>query len=166
MFIDETFLSTKLAPLYGRALVGERCLGFEKHGHWHTSTLICALRVGCLDSPMMIDGAMNGAGFMAYLEQVLIPDLRPGDIVICDNLASHKIARVAPAIAAAGATIRYLPAYSPDLNPIEMAFAKLKSYLRKVRARTFKALVKAVARALKKFLPSHCANFFKHAGYT
>ena len=114
---------------------------------------------------MLLEGAMDGLSFIAYIEQVLVPDLRPGDIVICDNLASHKVAGVAQAIAKAGASIRYLPPYSPDLNPIEMAFSKLKNYLRKQRARTLNQLIDATARAIKRFLPSHCANFLKHAGY-
>jgi transposase len=165
VFIDETSLNTKLAPLYGRSPVGERCLGKEPHGHWQCSTFICALRQEGLGSPMLLDGAMNGNCFLAYLQQVLIPDLRPGDTVICDNLASHKVAGVAQLIEAAGAAMRYLPPYSPDLNPIEMAFAKLKNHLRKAKARHFDKLIVATEKAINSFLPIHCANFLKHAGY-
>lgn len=166
MFLDETSLNTKMVRTYGRSAKGQRCPGLEPHGHWQCSTFIGALRHDRINAPMLLDGAMNGAAFLAYVKQALVPTLRAGDIVICDNLASHKVAGVAQAIEAVGATIIYLPAYSPDLNPIEMAFAKLKSHLRKACARTFPKLIKAVARALDLFTPEHCSNFFTHAQYS
>lgn len=165
MFLDETGLNTKLGRCYGRALAGQRCLGALPHGHWRTSTLVMAMREEGLLAPLLIDGPMNGAMFLAYVRQVLGPELRPQDLVICDNLASHKVKGVAEAIEAAGATLRYLPAYSPDLNPIEMAFAKLKAQLRAMAARTLPSLLKAAAAALRTFTATHCHNFFRHARY-
>ncbi len=165
VFLDETGLNTRMGRLYGRALRGARCLGILPHGHWQTSTLIAALRHDRLGAPLLIDGPMDGAMFLAYVQQVLCLELRPGDLVICDNLSSHKVGGVAEAIESCGAELHYLPAYSPDLNPIEMAFAKLKAHLRAAAARTFPALVKATARALERFSPTHCRNFFQHAQY-
>lgn len=165
MFIDETSLNTKMVRQYGRSVVGRRCPGLEPHGHWHCCTFIGALRTDGLVAPMLLDGAMNGDAFLAYIEQVLAPTLQAGDIVVCDNLASHKVAGVAKALAAVGASILYLPPYSPDLNPIEMAFAKLKSHLRKAKARTFAALVKVLDSILDLFTPTHCTNFIRHAQY-
>ena len=135
------------------------------HGHWKTLTLVAALRIDGLTAPTVIDGAMNGPSFIAYVEQVLAPSLRKGDIVFMDNLSTHKIDGVAAAIEAVGAKLRYLPAYSPDLNPIEMAFSKLKTALRKGAARTVKALMKLVGKLIKTFAPDECANYFHHAGY-
>jgi transposase len=165
VFLDETGLNTKLGRLYGRALGGERCLGALPHGHWRTSTLVAALRTTGLVAPLLLDGPMDGAMFLAYLRPVLSAELRPGDLVICDNLASHRVFGVADAIVACGATLHYLPAYSPDLNPIEMAFSKLKAHLRCSAARTLPALVKATAAALDAFTPEQCRNFFTHAQY-
>ena len=154
-----------MARLYGRSAVGARCLAKVPHGHWHTATLIAALRHDRLSAPWLLDGPMDGASFLTYVERVLGPELQPGDLVICDNLSSHKVAGVAEAIAARQALLQYLPAYSPDLNPIEMAFAKLKAALRQAAARDWTALVQATAHALQSFSASHCRNFFRHAQY-
>jgi transposase len=129
-------------------------------------TLVAALRIDGIKAPYVIDGAMDGAAFLTYLEQVLTPTLRKGDIVFLDNLRPHKVNGVAEVIQAAGATIQYLPAYSPDLNPIEQAFAKLKSALRKGAARTVNTLLKLIGKLLKTFAPEECANYFRHAGYS
>lgn len=154
-----------MARLRGRAPEGERLRAGVPHGHWRTTTFVAGLRLGGIDAPMLIDGAINAASFLAYVEQVLVPTLRPGDVVIMDNLASHKTETVREAIEAAGAELRFLPPYSPDFNPIENAFAKLKALLRKVAARTRDALWSAVADAIEAFPPAECANFFTAAGY-
>lgn len=135
------------------------------HGHWNTATFIAGLRHDSLSAPMILDGAMYGNAFVAYIQDLLCPTLLAGDIVICDNLACHKVAGVKQAIEAVGATILYLPAYSPDLNPIEMAFSKLKSALRHAAKRNLEELIEATAEALGNFSDSHCLNFFRHAGY-
>jgi len=165
VFLDETGLNTKMARLYGRAQVGERCFGSVPHGHWNSCTFLAALRQQAVTAPFLIKGAVNGEIFLAYIQQSLVPTLNPGDLVICDNLSSHKVKGVRQAIEACGAGLLYLPPYSPDLTPIEMAFAKLKSHLRKACARTPKALLAALKRALEAFTPDHCANFFAHARY-
>lgn len=165
IFLDETGLNTKMTRLYARAARGQRALSAVPHGHWHTSTFIAALRPDRLTAPLLLDGAMNGEAFLAYLEQVLGPELQPGDRVICDNLSCHKVSGVKAAIERHGATLHYLPAYSPDLNPIEQAFAKLKASLRQAAARTFDGLIAATAQAIAAFEPSHCFNFFRHAQY-
>jgi transposase len=165
VFLDETGLNTKMTRLHGRSARGQRCQCAVPHGHWHTATLVVALRHDRLCAPCLLDGPMNGAAFLAYVEQFLAPELGPGDIVICDNLASHKVSGVAQAIAARGAELVYLPAYSPDLNPIEMAFSKLKAFLRQASQRTFEGLHTATANALDAFSPTHCSNFFRHAQY-
>ena len=149
----------------GRSPRGERLVASVPHGHWKTLTLVAALRINGLTAPYVIDGAMDGPSFLAYVEQVLAPTLRKGDIVLMDNLRTHKIDGVAAAIEAAGAKLRYLPAYSPDLNPIEMVFSKLKGALRKGAARTVKVLTKLVGKLAKAFAPNECANYFRHAGY-
>lgn len=154
-----------MARLRGRAPEGERLRAGIPHGHWRTTTFVAGLRLGGIDAPMLIDGAINAQSFLAYVEQVLVPTLRPGDVVIMDNLASHKTEAVREAIEAAGAELRFLPPYSPDFNPIENAFAKLKALLRKVAARTRDALWSAVADAIEAFPPAECANFFTAAGY-
>jgi transposase len=165
VFIDETGATTKMARLRGRAPRGERCIAAIPHGHWKTTTFTAGLRTTGLVAPMVIDGPMDGAAFLAYVEQVLVKDLAPGDIVIMDNLPAHKVAGVRRAIEAAGASLLYLPPYSPDFNPIEMAFSKLKAILRKAAARTVDALWAAIADALDAFTPSECANYFAAAGY-
>jgi len=151
VFIDETAANTKMARLYGRAPRGERCCAPVPHGHWKTTTFTAGLRYDGISAPMVLDGPMNGEAFLAYVEQALVPELRPRDIVIMDNLPAHKVHGVRQAIEAAGARLRYLPPYSPDFNPIEMAFAKLKALLRAAAARTIPDLWQAIADALRRF---------------
>ncbi len=165
VFIDETGASTKMARLRGRALRGERCRAAVPHGHWKTTTFTGALRLSGMTAPMVLDGPMNGAAFLAYVEQVLVPTLRPGDIVVMDNLPAHRMTGVRTAIEKAGAELRYLPPYSPDFNPIEMAFSKLKAFLKKTAARTVETLWSAIADAIPLFTPAECANYFSAAGY-
>lgn len=165
VFIDETGASTKMARLYGRSPYGQRCVAALPHGHWKTTTFVGALRATGMTAPMVLDGPMDGMAFEAYVTQVLVPTLRPGDIVVMDNLAAHKRAEVSIAIEAAGARLVYLPPYSPDFNPIEMAFAKLKAALRKAAARSIEALIDAIAVTLAAFTPQECLNFFAAAGY-
>lgn len=165
VFIDETGLSTKMARLRGRAPRGERCRAGVPHGHWKTTTFTGALRLTGMTAPFVYDGAMNGNVFLAYVEQVLVPSLSEGDIVVMDNLPAHKAAGVSEAIEAAGANLLYLPPYSPDFNPIENAFAKLKALLRAKAERTIDALWDAVGPLLDLFTPAECANYFKAAGY-
>lgn len=165
MFIDETGLSTKMARLRGRAPRGERCRAGVPHGHWKTTTFTGALRLTGMTAPFVYDGAMNGNVFLAYVEQVLAPTLRPGNVVIMDNLPAHKAAGVRDAIEAAGASLLYLPPYSPDFNPIENAFAKLKALLRAKAARTITALWDTAGSVLDLFTPAECQNYFKAAGY-
>lgn len=150
---------------YGWAEVGHRLVDAVPHGHWNTSTFIAGLRRDGLVAPGVFNGAINGEAFLAYVEQVLVPTLRRGDIVIMDRLGSHKVAGVRTAIENAGATLLYLPPYSPDLNPIEQAIAKLKALLRAKALRTVDALWKALGDVGSCFLPAECANFLRHAGY-
>lgn len=154
-----------MARLRGRARRGERCRAAVPHGHWKTTTFTAGLRLSGMTAPMVLDGAMNGPAFLAYVEQVLVPTLSPGDIVVMDNLPAHKSAGVRTAIEAAGASLRLLPPYSPDFNPIELAFSKLKALLRKAAARTIPDLWAAIADALSAFSPIECANYFQAAGY-
>ncbi|MER8461279.1 IS630 family transposase [Mesorhizobium sp. M1300] len=165
VFIDETGLSTKMARLRGRAPRGERCRAGVPHGHWKTTTFTGALRLTGMTAPFVYDGAMNGNVFLAYVEQVLVPTLSQGDVVVMDNLPAHKAAGVRDAIEAAGASLLYLPPYSPDFNPIENAFAKLKALLRAKAERTIKALWDTVGAVVDLFTPAECANYFKAAGY-
>ena len=165
VFLDETGTSTKMARLRGRSPRGERCRGAVPHGHWKTTTLVAGLRLDGLTAPMVIDGAMNGEAFTAYAETLLAPTLAPGDIVIMDNLPAHKVGRARQAIERAGATLLFLPPYSPDFNPIEQAFAKLKALLRKAAARTVESLHVAIAAALDAFTRDECANYFTNSGY-
>lgn len=165
VFIDETGASTKMARLRGRAPKGERCRAPIPHGHWKTTTFTGALRLSGMTAPMVLDGPMNGAAFLAYVEQVLVPTLRSGDIVIMDNLPAHKPGAVRTAIEAAGAELRFLPPYSPDFNPIENAFSKLKSILRKAAARTIEDLWCVIGQAIDAFTPSECQNYFTACGY-
>ena len=150
---------------YGRSPCGERLVASVPHGHWKTLTLVAALRIDGFTAPYVVDGAMDGPSFLAYIQQVLVPTLEKRDIVFMDNLRTHKIDGVREAIEAAGAKLRYLPAYSPDLNPIEQAFSKLKAALRKGAARTIERLSKLIAKLVKSFAPEQCANYFRHAGY-
>lgn len=154
-----------MARLRGRALRGERCRAPVPHGHWKTTTFVGALRLDGMTAPMVLDGAMNGPAFLAYVEQVLVPTLSPGDIVVMDNLPAHKPASVRAAIKAAGASLYFLPPYSPDFNPIEMAFSKLKSFLKKVAARTKDDLWDAIGLGIDLFTPTECQNYFAAAGY-
>jgi len=165
IFIDESGLSTKMARLRGWAPKGERCRAAIPHGHWKTITFVGGLTLDGFVAPMLLDGPMDGECFLAWAEQMLAPTLRPGDLVVMDNLPAHKVAGVSKAIEAKGAELRYLPPYSPDLNPIENAFAKLKAQVRRAAARTFGALETAAAHALSTFSSNDCANFFVHAGY-
>jgi transposase len=150
---------------YGRAPVGERLVGTVPHGHWQTTTFVAALGIAGMTAPMVIDGAMTGDLFEAYVGQVLGPTLVPGDVVVMDNLSSHKRARVRELIEAAGCTVLFLPPYSPDLNPIELAFAKLKALLRKAGKRTVDELWEFLGQALDAFSPEECCNYFRHCGY-
>lgn len=165
IFIDETGASTKMARLRGWAPRGERCRAPVPHGHWKTTTFTAGLRLDGLVAPWLLDGPMDGEAFLVYVQRVLAPELRPGDVVIMDNLPAHKVSGVRDAIEAAGATLLYLPPYSPDLNPIEMAFSKLKTLLRKAAARTIDDLWTAVADILDAFTPDECINYFAAAGY-
>ena len=153
VFIDKTGASTKMTRRYGRAPRGERCRAPVPHGHWKTTTFVGALRLEGMTAPMVLDGAMHGAAFLAYVEQVLVPTLIPGDIVIMDNLPAHKSAAGRHAIEAAGAELRFLPPYSPDFNPIEMAFSKLKAFLNKTAARTVDDLWQAIAKGIRHIHP-------------
>lgn len=155
-----------MARRYGRAPRGERLVAKVPWGHWKTVTFVAALRWDRITAPAVFDGPMDRECFLAYVEQILAPTLKPGDIVVMDNLGSHKVAGVRQAIEAAGATLLYLPPYSPDLNPIEQFFAKLKALLRKAAARTFDALIAAIAAALSSCAPGECANYFVNAGYS
>ncbi len=154
-----------MARLRGRAKRGTRCRAAIPHGHWKTTTFTAGLRLNDLSAPMLLDGPMNGAAFLAYVEQALVPTLTPGDLVVMDNLPAHKVAGVKDAIEAAGATLLYLPPYSPDFNPIEMAFSKLKAILRQAAPRTVDDLWDAIAQSLDEFNATECRNYFAAAGY-
>jgi transposase len=165
VFLDETWAATNMARRYGRAPRGQRALDAVPHGHWKTTTVVAALRADGITAPLVLDGAINGESFLAYVRQFLAPALRPGDVLVMDNLPSHKVAGVREAIEAAGATLRYLPPYSPDLNPIEQVFAKLKALLRSEAARTVEALWAAIGHLLARFPPAECARYLAHCGY-
>lgn len=154
-----------MARTHGRAMRGQRVINKVPHGHWKTTTFLGALRAEGITAPLVVDGPMNGDVFLGYIEQHLAPTLRPGDTVIMDNLSSHKRAGVREAIKAAGAHLEYLPPYSPDLNPIELAFAKLKKLLRTAAARTIEQLEQAIDATLEKFSNKECLNYFRHCGY-
>jgi transposase len=166
VFIDETALNTKMARLRGWSLRGRRCLGKVPHGHWQTSTFIAALRIDRIDAPFLIEGSANMDVFKAYVERILCPELGEGDVVILDNLCIHKTPTVERLILERGASLRFLPPYSPDLNPIEQAFSKLKSHLREQAARTLDGLEDAVRSSLALFRNDHCRSFLRHAQYT
>jgi transposase len=165
VFIDETWATTAMARRYGRARRGRRVVAAVPHGHWKTTTFLAALRHDGLSAPCVFDGAINGARFLAYVQQALAPTLRAGHVVVMDNLAAHKVQGVREAIAASGARLLYLPPYSPDLNPIEQAFAKLKTLLRSAAARTVETLWHTIGQLLAAFSPAECAHYFAHAGY-
>lgn len=165
VFIDETGTSTNMARLRGRCPRGQRLIGKVPHGHWKITTFVAALRCNAITAPFVIDEPMNGEIFAVYLERCLVPTLHPNDIVVMDNLPVHKSDNVRRIIEAAGATVVYLPPYSPDLNPIEMAFAKLKAHLRKAAERSMPALWDRIGSILELFSPDECANYFTHAGY-
>jgi transposase len=165
VFIDETWATTNMTRLRGRCPRGQRLLAAVPHGHWRTSTFVAGLRMTGLSAPLVLDGAMNGDAFRAYVEQILVPTLAPGDIVVMDNLSSHKVSGVRQAIEARGASLLYLPPYSPDLNPIEQSFAKLKALIRKAAARNREALWTLIGQLLPRFAAHECANYFSNAGY-
>jgi transposase len=165
VFIDETGTSTNMARRRGRCRRGERLVGRVPHGHWKITTFVAGLRCDAVTAPFVIDRPMNGAIFRTYLERCLIPTLAPGDIVIMDNLPAHKVAGVRETIEAAGARLVYLPPYSPDFNPIEQFFAKLKALLRKAAERSIDALWDRIGLLLDAFSPEECRNYLRHAGY-
>jgi transposase len=165
VFIDETWTKTNMTRLYGWAQRGRRLVAKVPHGHWKTATLLAALRNDRIEAPCLFDGPINGERFLAYVEQFLVPTLKRNDIVVLDNLGSHKGKAVRQAIKAAGARLLFLPKYSPDLNPIEQMFAKLKHLLRKANARTVDAICTAIGEILRAFTPQECANYFRNSGY-
>lgn len=165
VFIDETWTKTNMARIRGRAPSGVRLVAAAPHGHWKTTTFVAALRPDGLTAPLVVDGAINGELFEAYIRQFVVPTLTPGDAVVMDNLAAHKRAGVREAIEAAGCRLLFLPPYSPDLNPIEQAFAKLKALLRKAGERTFEGLWNRLGRLVEEFTPGECRNFIAHSGY-
>jgi putative transposase len=165
VFIDETWTKTNMAPLRGWAPRGRRLMAKVPHGRWKTTTFLAALRHDRIDAPWLLEGPIDGDSFRTYVEKVLVPTLRPGDIVIMDNLGSHKGKAVRQLIRSAGAKLFFLPKYSPDLNPIEQVFAKLKHLLRKAAARTAEASCAAIGEILGEFTPEECANYFTNSGY-
>jgi transposase len=165
VFIDETGATTNMARRYGHSPRGKRLDGPIPHGHWKSTTFVGGLTTRGFIAPYVLDGAMNGTIFKAWVEQMLAPALRPGDIVVMDNLPAHKVAGVRQAIEARGAELRYLPPYSPDLNPIEQAFAKLKALLRKAAERTVDGLWTTIGKLLDLFPPAECANYIANSGY-
>ena len=165
VFIDETGATTKMARRYGRCLKGQRLLCKEPFGHWKTTSFTAALRHDGITAPLVLDGSMNGEIFRAYVEQFLVPTLKKDDIVIMDNLPSHKVAGIREAIENAGAKLLYLPPYSPDINPIEQVFSKFKSLLRSAAARTVNDLWEVIATVVDDFSPRECAAYLKNSGY-
>jgi transposase len=165
VFIDETAVSTNLVRLRGRAPRGVRLIGRLPLGEWETVTFVAALRHNKMTAPMVIEGAMTGEMFLAYVEQCLVPTLKRNDIVVIDNFTAHKVPGVREAIEKAGATLRYLPKYSPDLNPIELPYSKFKGYLRKAAQRTVRGLYRAIRAFVPQLSARECTNYFRHAGY-
>lgn len=165
VFIDETAITTNMVRVRGRCPRGERLVSYVPQGEWKTITFIAGLRLNRMTAPMVIEGAMNGPAFLAYIEQCLGPTLRRGDIVALDNCPVHKVAGVKEAIEARGATVEYLPPYSPDLNPIEMSFSKFKAYMRKFSERTVGTLWRRVGAFVRTLSRAECRNYFRHAGY-
>jgi transposase len=166
VFIDETAATTKMTRLYGRAPQGKRLVDKVPHGHWKTTTFICGLRYDGVTAPFVLDGPLDGPHFLAYVEQILAPALKKGQIVFPDNVSTHRVDGVEDAIAARGAFAVFLPAYSPDLNPIEQLFARLKSFLRKMKARTVEQLWSAIASFLKEVSKEECKAYLANSGYT
>jgi len=165
VFIDETWTKTNMAPLRGWCRSGRRLIDRVPNARWRTLTFVAALRHDGISAPCLFDGPINGESFLAYVTQVLVPTLRPRDIVVMDNLGSHKSKAVRDALRSVGARRLFLPAYSPDLNPIEQVFSKLKTLLRKARARSCEAVASAIGDLLPAFQSDECANYFRHAGY-
>lgn len=165
VFIDETAVTIYMVRLRGRCPRGERLISHVPQGAWKTITFVAALRHNKMVAPMVLDGPINGAAFVAYIEQCLAPTLKRGDIVVIDNLPAHKVAGVKEAIEAAGATVQYLPQYSPDFNPIEMPFSKFKAFLRKVSERTVRGLCRRIGSFVRTVSRAECRNYFRHAGY-
>jgi transposase len=165
VFIDETAATTKMTRLYGRAPQGKRLVDKVPHGHWKTTTFICGLRHDGVTAPFVLDGPMDGPHFLAYVEQILAPTLKKGEIVFMDNVSTHQVDGVKQAIEARGARAVFLPAYSPDLNPIEQLFATLKSFLRKTKARTVEELWRAIACFLKGVSKDQCKAYLANSGY-
>jgi transposase len=165
VFIDETWTKTNMAPLRGWAPCGQRLIAKVPHGRWKTTTFVAALRFDRIDAPCLLDGPIDGESFRTYVERILMPTLRAGDIVVMDNLGSHKGKIVRELIRSSGAKLFFLPKYSPDLNPIEQVFAKLKHLLRKANARTVEAVCDAIGHILQAFTPEECANYFRNSGY-
>jgi transposase len=166
VFIDETWAKTNMARTRGYAPRGQRLVGAAPHRHWHTTTFVGAITTRGFIAPMVVEGAVNGAVFRAYVEQVLVPELRRGDVVVLDNLGSHTVAGVRAAVEGAGCRLLFLPPYSPDLNPIENAFSKLKRLLRRAAERTVDGLWSAIGRLLDRFTRRECRNYFRHCGYS
>jgi transposase len=165
VFIDETWAKTNMTRTHGRALRGRRLVDKVPHGHWKTLTFLAALRCDAITAPFVLDGPINGEWFLAYVQQVLVPTLSPGDVVVMDNLGSHKGKAVRRAIRNAGAHLIFLPPYSPDLNPIEQVFAKLKTLLRKAAERTVEATWRRIGKLLDHFSAEECANYLVNSGY-
>jgi transposase len=165
VFLDETWATTKMTRRYGRSPSGRRLVMPVPHGHWKTTTFLAGLRADGLVAPLVVDGAINGELFEAYVRQQLVPTLRAGDVVVMDNLACHKRAGARAAIEAAGCRVWYLPPYSPEFNPIDRAFAKRKALLRKAGERTVEGLWRLLGRLLDAFTPEECRNFLSHSGY-
>lgn len=165
VFIDETWAKTNLARTHGRSRRGTRLMAKLPYGHWKTTTFVAALRIDGLSAPTVVDGAMNGVTFLAWVRQQLVPTLAAGDLVVMDNLSAHKVAGVRETIEAAGAKVVYLPPYSPDLNPIELVFSKLKWLLRSAQARSVEGLYSLLGTLLDHFPPNECRNYLRHCGY-
>ena len=165
VFLDETATNTKMVRTRGRCRRGKRLIGRAPHGDWSTLTLVAALRHDCMAAPMTVKGAMTGETFVAYVEQALAPTLKRKDIVMMDNLGAHKAPGVREAIEARGAALQYLPKYSPDLNPIEMSFSKLKAFLRKASKRSVPELCRSIGAFVPTLTAAECRNYFRHAGY-
>lgn len=165
VFIDETWTKTNMAPLRGWGAKGLRLQAYVPHGHWKTMTFVAALRCDAITAPCVFNGPINGESFLNYVEQFLVPVLRQGDVVIMDNLGSHRARAIKAAISSAGARLLFLPPYSPDLNPIEQAFSKLKHYFRRAKERTVDDAINRIGSILSLFKPEECSNYFRNAGY-